>query len=168
MLFPLFLLALLSWESVATPSHVVGLASPSNMFGNLTAALLDVVNISLYNKDLDIEIIHMETKCNSQVALAASMDSLKSERKVEAVIGGMCSSATRSLSFVLQTYGIPNIAYGATSNEFSDSGTHPLILRTVPSISTKIFFEAALMAHFGFTRLAVIVAADAFVGIKKN
>ena len=85
----------------------------------------------------------VNTNCNSEDAIAAGQSA--SEYNLQpyvastagptvAIVGASCSTASQSLSWLMNYRHIPIVSYGSTSPSLSDKFKHPWFVRTVPPL----------------------------------
>ncbi|KAM6980697.1 taste receptor type 1 member 3 [Aplochiton taeniatus] len=84
------------------------------------------------------------------------------ETRVAAVIGPQTSEMVEVIGKLLGFFLMPQISYGATSEQFSDKSLYPSFLRTRPSDKWQVEAMVQLMLEFDWNWVAVVGSDDEY------
>ncbi|KKQ71913.1 MAG: hypothetical protein US92_C0002G0003 [Candidatus Peregrinibacteria bacterium GW2011_GWA2_38_36] len=103
------------------------------------------------------EVIYEDSKCDPKDSVNA-MTKLVSVDKVQAVIGDLCSSATRASYPIAEQYKVVLVSPASTNPDISKDGDY--MFRTIPSDSLQGAFGAKLVYDKGYRNLAVLYSNE--------
>ena len=131
---------------VAGP-HSGDLASYGIPSANAVQIVVDEINADKGLLGRKIEIIKLDDVCKPEQATNVAQK-LVSE-KVDAIVGHICSGATRTALGIYRDAKIITISPSATKTDLTTSGAYPNFYRTIGSDMS----QAELMAEFAITKL---------------
>lgn len=137
-------------KSPITVGVMVPLSGGSASYGT---AVKRGVELAVGQQGSNVELIFEDSKCESEGAGTAATK-LTSVDNVDAIIGGICSSATKAAAGIVADARVPMISPALTASDISDLG--PFIFRTIPSDTSQAVFGANLVKEKGFESLAII------------
>lgn len=100
-----------------------------------------------------VELVFADSKCEGKDA-AAEVQKLISVNKVDAIIGELCSDATKAAVPIAEAAKVPMVSPASTAPDVTSLGSY--IVRTVPSDALQGAFGAKLVSDKGLKKLAVL------------
>jgi len=141
----------------ADPVKVGWLGPLSGDQANLGQDIKRGVELAHRQVNANVEIIFVDTKCDSASAVAA-VHKLIDTDQVQAIIGDACSEATLAVAPIAALNEIPLVSATATSPELTALDEYTF--RVIPSAASHALFVADQLANKGFDQLAILYSDD--------
>ncbi|KAL1511311.1 hypothetical protein AB1Y20_006116 [Prymnesium parvum] len=122
--------------------------------------------------DSVIEVAYADSKCEVRATLTGLIQLLSLQGGewggMSGIIGSWCSSSTIALANMATVLSIPQISFGAMSDDLSDRVRYPFFMRTAPSLVDECYAIVDVLRYlFAYSRVAVMYSNEEY-GVSSN
>lgn len=99
---------------------------------------------------------------SGKMFIKTESDDVLNPSNIHVYIAGPNNPSSRSISYVLNDYGIPQISYAATSIDLNNKIEHPYFLRSVPSDKKQARALAALLKKYNLQYIQLVSSTSPY------